>query len=141
MKLPAQDLFDHAMVSGSSSYKEQKLSIKVKSELLNISLRSVLFLIFSSFHSNLLNSLRFPVADLSQVVRPPWYRPPLRKEVMFVDLQDLTISSSLVLPSPQRTTSTTVQLSSAKGIIKIKASNILLPLKDLLLSLSTVFLL
>ena len=80
------------------------------------------------------------MADLSRAVRPPWYRPPLRKEVMFVDLRHLTVFSALVLPSPQRTTSTTVQFSSAKGIVKIKTSNILLPLKDLSTS-STVFLL
>ena len=67
------------------------------------------------------------MADLSRAVRPPWYRPPLRKEVMFVDLRHLTISSALILPFPQRTTSTTVQLSSAEGIIKIKTSNMLLP--------------
>ena len=42
---------------------------------------------------------RFPVPDLSGEFRPPWYRTPLRTETLFMELDELSVGSFLLLPS------------------------------------------
>jgi hypothetical protein len=83
-------IFNHSMVSSG----RHKISIR-----------------FDTEHVGL--SLRFPVADTSQKLRPPWYRSPLRDEVLYIDMHQITSSLSISLPH-QRTTSANVTLQYAK---------------------------
>lgn len=59
---------------------------------------------------------RFPVPDLSDEFHPPWYRTPLRTEVLSMELDQLELSSSLLLPSsPTQPTVLAAQFQLARG--------------------------
>lgn len=71
-----QAVFNQAVSTESSTSKDHKLNIKIKVSTLNL-------------------SLRFPIPDLKDTKKPPWYLPSLRNEVLFLSVSDVRLTSQL----------------------------------------------
>ena len=66
---------------------------------------------------NVLFCFRFPIPDLRETTRPPWYHPSLRPEVLYVSLSDIRGSTLLHSDMLQGQVASTfdIQLKNARG--------------------------
>ena len=76
------------------------------------------YILLESISENaLFSSFRFPIPDLRETTRPPWYHPSLRPEVLYVSLSDIRGSTLLHSDTLQREVASTfdIQLKNARG--------------------------